>query len=133
RVRAAVAARRDRDFVIIARTDARGVTGFDDAVERARRYVKAGADVIFPEALEGEAEFATFARVLPGVPLLANMTEFGRGPLLDRSVLAGGGGRVGGGPGGGVGVGVAGGGGGRAGGRHPGQPPGPAGRRSAAG
>lgn len=81
KVRAAVAARRDPDFVIIARTDARGVTGFDDAVRRARVYLDAGADAIFPEALESADEFARFAREVP-VPLLANMTEFGKGPLL---------------------------------------------------
>src|SRR5262245_51621887 len=77
KVRAAAAARRDPDFVIIARTDARGVAdeGFDAAVERARLYVEAGADAIFPEALESEEEFAAFARALPGVPLLANATE----------------------------------------------------------
>src|SRR5207253_1012981 len=71
KIRAAVAARRDPDFVIIARTDARGVTGFDDAVSRARLYLEAGADAIFPEALESAAEFATFAREVP-VTLLAN-------------------------------------------------------------
>jgi methylisocitrate lyase len=90
KVRAAVAARRDPDFVIIARTDARGVSGegFEAAVARARRYVEAGADAIFPEALEGEEEFAAFARALPGVALLANLTEFGKSPLLDRETLA---------------------------------------------
>src|SRR6185369_6440959 len=61
KLRAAVAARRDRDFVIIARTDARGVNGFDDAVRRARLYLQAGADAIFPEALENAGEFAAFA------------------------------------------------------------------------
>ncbi len=88
KVRAAVAARRDPDFVIMARTDARGVTSFADALRRARLYVAAGADAIFPEALEGPEEFAAFARELPGVPLLANMTEFGKGPLLDFTDLA---------------------------------------------
>jgi methylisocitrate lyase len=87
KIRAAVLARRDPDFVIVARTDARGVLGFDEAVKRARAYVEAGADVIFPEALQSEAEFAAFVRALPGVPLLANMTEFGRSPLLDRAAL----------------------------------------------
>ncbi len=87
KIRAAIAARRDPDFVIIARTDARGVEGFDEAVRRAKRYVEAGADAVFPEALEGEQEFAAFARAVPDVPLLANMTEFGRGPLLDRQTL----------------------------------------------
>src|SRR5438067_1897555 len=88
KIRAAVAARRDPDFVIIARTDARGVTGFDDAVRRARLYLAAGADAIFPEALETAEEFAAFARAVEA-PLLANMTEFGRSPNLDFAVLAG--------------------------------------------
>jgi methylisocitrate lyase len=87
KVRAATAARRDPDFVVIARTDARGVTGFDDAVRRARLYAEAGADAIFPEALEGAEEFAAFARAVRA-PLLANMTEFGRGPVLDFDELA---------------------------------------------
>jgi methylisocitrate lyase len=86
KVRAAVARKRDPDFVVIARTDARGVTGFDDAVRRARLYLQAGADAIFPEALETAEEFARFAREVPA-PLLANMTEFGKGPLLTVSEL----------------------------------------------
>jgi methylisocitrate lyase len=86
KIRAAVAARRDPDFIIIARTDARGVTGFDDAVRRAHAYLDAGADAIFPEALETADEFARFAREVPA-PLLANMTEFGKGPLLSVSEL----------------------------------------------
>lgn len=81
RLRAAAAARRDPDFVIIARTDARGVTGYDDAVARAHAYLRAGADAIFPEALRDEEEFARFARDVPA-PLLANMTEFGQTPYL---------------------------------------------------
>jgi len=81
KVRAACAARRDPDFVIIARTDARGVTSFDDAVARAQLYREAGADAIFPEALDTAEEFGRFAKSVPG-PLLANMTEFGRGPNL---------------------------------------------------
>jgi methylisocitrate lyase len=88
KLRAAAAARRDADFVIIARTDARGVAGFEEAVRRARLYVTAGADAIFPEALEGREEFAAFARALTPVPLLANMTEFGRSPIFDFSELA---------------------------------------------
>ncbi len=87
KIRAAVAARTDADFVVIARTDARSVEGFDAAVERARAYVDAGADMIFPEALESAEEFAAFARAVPA-PLIANMTEFGRGPLLDFADLA---------------------------------------------
>jgi methylisocitrate lyase len=88
KVRAAAAARRDPDFVIVARTDARGVHGFDDAVRRARLYLEAGADAIFPEALESAEEFERFALAVPA-PLLANMTEFGRSPTLDFATLAG--------------------------------------------
>lgn len=83
KIRAAVAAKRDKDFVIMARTDAKGVNGFDDAVERAKRYLDAGADAIFPEALESRDEFERFAMALPGSVLLANMTEFGKSPYFD--------------------------------------------------
>ena len=86
KIRAAVAARRDPDFVILARTDARGVTGFDDAVKRAKLYLAAGADGIFPEALETAEEFARFAKEVP-TTLLANMTEFGKSQLLDVATL----------------------------------------------
>ena len=87
KIRAAVAAKRDPDFVVIARTDARGVNGFDDAVRRANMYLEAGADAVFPEAMESAEEFARFAREVKA-PLLANMTEFGKGPLLDAGQLA---------------------------------------------
>ena len=87
KVRAAVAARVDPDFVIVARTDARSVEGFQAAVDRARRYLDAGAQAIFPEALESADEFARFARDVDA-PLVANMTEFGRGPLLPFEDLA---------------------------------------------
>jgi len=87
RIRSAVAARRDRDFLIVARTDARAVEGFDAAVERSRRYLAAGADAIFPEALQSAAEFRNFARQIRA-PLLANMTEFGKSPLLSVRQLA---------------------------------------------
>lgn len=87
KIAAAVAARRDPDFLIIARTDARGVTSYDEAVERARAYVAAGADMIFPEALQSRAELARFARDVPA-PLLANMTEFGRTPALTVAELS---------------------------------------------
>jgi methylisocitrate lyase len=87
KLRAASAARKDRDFLLIARTDARGVNGFSDAVKRAQLYREAGADAIFPEALETPEEFAAFAREVPG-PLLANMTEFGKSPLVDALQLA---------------------------------------------
>jgi methylisocitrate lyase len=88
KVRAAVASRRDPAFVIVARTDARSVEGLESAVARARLYAAAGADMIFPEALESLDEFTAFARSVDA-PLLANMTEFGRGPLLDFDTLAG--------------------------------------------
>jgi methylisocitrate lyase len=87
KLRAASAARRDTDFLLIARTDARGATGFADAVKRAQLYRSAGADAIFPEALESAEEFTAFAKEVPG-PLLANMTEFGKSPLLDARQLA---------------------------------------------
>lgn len=82
KIRAAVAARTDPDFVIMARTDAAAVEGVDAAIARARAYVEAGADVIFTEALTTEDEFATFAAANVGAPLLANMTEFGKTPYL---------------------------------------------------
>jgi methylisocitrate lyase len=88
RIKAAVSARCDEDFMIIARTDARAVEDFDRAVERARRYLKAGADAIFPEALQNADEFRAFAREVKA-PLLANMTEFGKSPLLSFDELAG--------------------------------------------
>ena len=87
RVAAAVAARTDPGFVVCARTDARAVEGLDAAVERAKAYVDAGADMIFAEALTGEAEYAAF-RAAVDVPLLANMTEFGKSPLLSTRALA---------------------------------------------
>ncbi len=86
RIRAAVAARRDPRFVICARTDARAPEGLDAAIARARRYVDAGADMVFPEALADEREFAAFRAAIE-VPLLANMTEFGRSRLLDAPTL----------------------------------------------
>jgi methylisocitrate lyase len=87
KIRAGVAARADDQTVIIARTDARAGDGFDAAVERARQYIAAGADWIFPEALASREEFATFARAVD-VPLMANMTEFGKSPLLEFDELA---------------------------------------------
>jgi methylisocitrate lyase len=81
KVEAACAHRVDPAFVVIARTDARSVTGMDDAIARANRYRAAGADVIFPEGLESEDEFAAFAAGSPGL-LLANMTEFGKTPYI---------------------------------------------------
>jgi methylisocitrate lyase len=81
KVRAAASARTDDATVIIARTDARGVESFDAAVDRARQYIAAGADWIFPEALATRQEFAAMAKAID-VPLVANMTEFGKSPLL---------------------------------------------------
>jgi methylisocitrate lyase len=81
KIKAAVGARRDPDFMIIARTDARAVEDFNRTVDRAQRYIKAGADAIFPEALQSEEEFRDFAREID-VPMLANMTEFGKSPLV---------------------------------------------------
>jgi methylisocitrate lyase len=87
KIRAAIMARRDPDFVVIARTDAASVHGYDEAVRRARIYLGAGADMIFPEALESAEQFARFAQEVKG-PLLANMTEFGRSPLIPFAELA---------------------------------------------
>ena len=87
RVRAAAEARRDPEFLLIARTDARGPEGLDAAIERARAYVDAGAAMIFPEALQDESEFEAF-RAAIDVPLMANMTEFGKSPLLSRQTLS---------------------------------------------
>jgi methylisocitrate lyase len=87
KLRAANAARRDPDLVIIARTDARGVDGMDEALDRAKRYLDAGADWIFPEALVDADEFERFSREIDA-PLLANMTEFGKSPLLTLNDLA---------------------------------------------
>jgi methylisocitrate lyase len=87
KISAAALARRDPDFLIIARTDARGVEDFATTVKRAQKYVEAGADGIFPEALQGADEFCEFAKMV-AVPLLANMTEFGKSPLLSLRQLA---------------------------------------------
>ena len=87
KVHAAVTARRDPNFLVIARTDARASEGVEGALSRAKAYVDAGADMIFPEALRDETEFETFRKALP-VPLLANMTEFGKSKLLTTQQLA---------------------------------------------
>ncbi|WP_339077789.1 methylisocitrate lyase [Acetobacter sp. AC2005] len=81
----AAAAKARRDMVIIARTDAASSEGLDGAVARARLYYEAGADAIFPEALISEEMFREFVRRMPDVPLLANMTEFGRSPYFTAS------------------------------------------------
>jgi 2-methylisocitrate lyase-like PEP mutase family enzyme len=84
---AALAARSDRDFCIIARTDARGVNGFDDAIERARRFAKLGVDAIFVEAPQSEEELAEIPRRLPGIPLLVNVFKGGKTPMLPMERL----------------------------------------------
>ncbi|UVO11247.1 methylisocitrate lyase [Mycobacterium sp. SVM_VP21] len=86
RLRAAVAARRDPNFIICARTDAAGIEGLSSAIDRAKAYADAGADLIFTEALRGPDDFEQF-RAAVDVPLLANMTEFGKSELLTAAQL----------------------------------------------
>lgn len=86
KLRAAVEAKLDQDLVIIARTDARDVEGFDAAVNRAQAYLDAGADWIFAEALADVGEFERFSKAIQA-PLVANMTEFGKSPLLTHAQL----------------------------------------------
>ncbi|MDO5634896.1 MAG: methylisocitrate lyase [Micrococcus sp.] len=90
RIRAAVDARRDPNFLIMARTDLRAVEGLDAAIARMKALVEAGADAIFPEALKDLGEFETVCAELKplGVPVLANMTEFGKSELFTRDQLA---------------------------------------------
>lgn len=87
KIRAAVGARRDQNFLIMARTDARASEGLDGAIARAKAYVDAGTDAIFPEALADEGEFEKFRKAIK-VPLLANMTEFGKSKLLTAKQLS---------------------------------------------
>ena len=87
KIRAAVGARRDKNFLIMARTDARASEGLNGAIARAKAYVDAGADAIFPEALADEGEFEKFRKAVK-VPLLANMTEFGKSNLLTTRQLS---------------------------------------------
>jgi methylisocitrate lyase len=86
KIRAAASARRDANFLIIARTDAHESEGLAGAIERAKAYVDAGADMVFPEALHDESEFQQVRQAL-SVPLLANMTEFGKSKLLTARQL----------------------------------------------
>ncbi len=81
KIRVAVEAKRDPNFILIARTDSRAVEGLDKAIDRAKAYVDAGADMIFPEAMLDLKEFETFREAIK-VPLLANMTEFGKSELF---------------------------------------------------
>jgi methylisocitrate lyase len=88
RIKAAVDARNDKDFVIMARTDALAVEGLDAAIDRAAAYVEAGANMIFAEAMTDISHYARFKQAVK-VPLLANVTEFGKTPLYGREELAG--------------------------------------------
>jgi methylisocitrate lyase len=85
KLRAATDAREDEAFVVIARTDARAVEGFDAAVERAEAYLDAGADALFVEALESREELERIGEAFPDDPLVANMTEGGKTPLFTAS------------------------------------------------
>ena len=87
KVAAAVAARRSPEFLIIARTDARAVEGLDSALERARLYREAGADALFVEAPQSEAEIEAVARAFPDVPLLFNYAEGGKTPPVTHAFL----------------------------------------------
>ncbi len=87
KVRAAVRARQDPDFVIIARTDARAVTDLDDAIDRSQAYRDAGADVLFVEAPQSVAELERAAKTFPGVPLLVNVAAGGKTPILSPKEL----------------------------------------------
>jgi methylisocitrate lyase len=87
RIKAAVDARTDADFVIMARTDALAVEGLDAAIARARACVDAGADMVFPEAITDLAMYRRFADAVP-VPILANLTEFGKTPLFTVDEIA---------------------------------------------
>jgi 2-methylisocitrate lyase-like PEP mutase family enzyme len=82
KLQAALASRNDPDFLIIARTDARGVHGFDDAISRGRAFAKLGVDAIFVEAPQSEAELEEIPRALPDVPLLVNVFKGGKTPML---------------------------------------------------
>jgi 2-methylisocitrate lyase-like PEP mutase family enzyme len=82
KLEAALASRSDPDFCIIARTDARGVHGFDDAIRRGRAFAKLGVDAIFVEAPQSEAELAEIPRAIVGVPLLVNVFKGGKTPML---------------------------------------------------
>lgn len=86
RVKAAADAKRDPNFVLIARSDARAVEGLDASIDRMKAYVDAGADMIFPEAMKSEQEFEAVRKAID-VPILANMTEFGKSRLLNKKEL----------------------------------------------
>jgi 2-methylisocitrate lyase-like PEP mutase family enzyme len=79
---AALTSRTDPDFCIIARTDARGVNGFDDAIQRGRAFARLGVDAVFIEAPQSEAELEEIPRALPNIPLLVNVFKGGKTPML---------------------------------------------------
>ena len=87
KIRAAVYARKDPDFIIIGRTDARQAHGLDDAIARGKAYAEAGADVVFVEAEESMEELERVPKEIKGVPLVVNMIEGGRTPLLSKDEL----------------------------------------------
>jgi methylisocitrate lyase len=86
KIRAAVDAKRDKNFLVMARTDSKASEGMKAAIERAKAYVDAGAEAIFPEALTTEPEYEEFRKAIKA-PLLANLTEFGKTPLLTKKQL----------------------------------------------
>lgn len=86
KINAAAKGKQDHNFLLIARTDARASEGLEKAIDRAKAYVDAGAEMIFPEAMQDEKEFEAFRKAL-NVPLLANMTEFGKSKLLSKKQL----------------------------------------------
>ena len=86
KIKAAIKAKADPSFLIVARTDARGVEGLEAAIERAKAYIDAGAEAVFPEALETAEEFEKFRQAVD-MPLIANMTEFGKSELLSAKKL----------------------------------------------
>lgn len=91
RIAAAARARKDDNFLIIARTDAAAIEGLESAIDRAKAYIDAGAELIFPEAMSSLKDFETFANAIAPTPILANMTEFGKSELfLDKDLEAAG-------------------------------------------
>jgi 2,3-dimethylmalate lyase len=87
KIRVAVESRRDPDFLVVARTDARTTLGLDEALRRAERYLAAGADVLFVESPESVEEMRRIGETFDGAPLVANMVQGGRTPLLDQETL----------------------------------------------
>jgi len=87
KIRVAVESRRDPDFLVVARTDARTTLGLDEALRRAERYLAAGADVLFIESPESVEEMRRIGETFKDVPLLANMVQGGRTPVLDQKTL----------------------------------------------